>query len=70
LADRQAQVLVRTERSLEVEHAIPDRHTDPRLRIGCGREHAERQVLDREIGVIGGLDKAPPCRVVRFVQLL
>jgi hypothetical protein len=51
----------------QVENAVADRDPDARL-LAAGREHAQRQILNREVGMaIGAVDPAGPRGVVGFV---
>ena len=54
----------------DVEDRVTDRHADARGRPGHRAEHAERQVLDREIAVRGvrAFEEASARRIVRLVQ--
>jgi hypothetical protein len=56
-------------RGAEVEDHVPDRHAAARRAAPRRGEHAERQVLDREVGMsVGGVDPAPQRRVVGRVH--
>ncbi len=48
----------------EIEHEVPNRNADARRRIGRGREHAIRQILDREVGGFGDVDEGAETGIV------